>query len=171
MGVSQINVAIIGASGYTGADAVRLLAAIPRRDCRARLAMPMPDGTWRKYIRNLSTLMCRRWCAPKMSIGQGIDAAICGLPHSTAQDVIAQIPTHVRIIDMSADFRLRDAEVIAEWYGRTHDNAADLLADAVYGLTEHYRAQIKSRAFGGVPRLLSDRCVDIAVAACAGGLD
>jgi N-acetyl-gamma-glutamylphosphate reductase len=51
-----------------------------------------------------------------------IDAVICGLPHSTAQDVIAGLPDSVKVIDMSADFRLRNADTYAEWYGRSHDN-------------------------------------------------
>jgi N-acetyl-gamma-glutamyl-phosphate reductase len=69
------------------------------------------------------------------------DAVICGLPHSTAQDVISALPKHLKVIDMSADFRLTDAATYAEWYGRTHD-ATDLLAQAVYGLSEHNRAAI-----------------------------
>ena len=76
------------------------------------------------------------WC--------GCDAVFSGLPHGTAQDLIKQLPRHLKVIDMSADFRLRDADVYAQWYGRTHE-APDLLADAVYGLTEHYRRGDRGR--------------------------
>jgi N-acetyl-gamma-glutamyl-phosphate reductase len=65
------------------------------------------------------------------------DAVFCGLPHGTAQDIIATLPESVKVIDMSADFRLRDTGTYAKWYGREHA-AAHLLQDAVYGLTEFY---------------------------------
>ena len=65
------------------------------------------------------------------------DAVFCGLPHGTAQDIIATLPASVKVIDMSADFRLRNPETYAQWYGREHA-AAHLLKDAVYGLSEFY---------------------------------
>jgi N-acetyl-gamma-glutamyl-phosphate reductase len=68
-------------------------------------------------------------------------AVFCGLPHGTAQDIIATLPESVKIIDMSADFRLRDTATYAKWYGREHA-AAHLLNDAVYGLPEFYRDAI-----------------------------
>ena len=89
-----------------------------------------------------------------------IDAAICGLPHSTAQDVIAQVPDSVKIIDMSADFRLRNADTYAEWYGRSHDNA-ELLSEAVYGLSEHYTDGYKKGAAGRLSGVLSDGGVGV----------
>ena len=61
MGLSQINLAIIGASGYTGADAVRLLAAHPRVRIAALTGNAHAGRNWRKYIRNLPILMCRRY--------------------------------------------------------------------------------------------------------------
>ena len=65
----------------------------------------------------------------------------CGLPHGTAHVEIAKLPERVKVIDMSADFRLRDLSTYAEWYGGEH-GAPQLLSDAVYGLTEHYRDEI-----------------------------
>ena len=70
-----------------------------------------------------------------------IDAVFCGLPHATSQQVIKALPEHLKIIDMSADFRLRDPETYKQWYGNDHA-ALDLQAGAVYGLSEHYRGQI-----------------------------
>ncbi|MEJ2227329.1 MAG: N-acetyl-gamma-glutamyl-phosphate reductase, partial [Alphaproteobacteria bacterium] len=64
-----------------------------------------------------------------------------GLPHGTAQDLILNLPRSLKIIDMSADFRLRDTATYTKWYGRDHI-AGDLLAEAVYGLTEHYGEHI-----------------------------
>ena len=143
MGLSQINLAIIGASGYTGAYAVRLLAAHPRVRIAALTGNAHAGRELAEIYPQFAEIDAPMLARAEDVDWTGIDAAICGLPHSTAQDVIARIPAHVRIIDLSADFRLRDAKVYNEWYGRTHD-APDLLANAVYGLTEHYRAQISS---------------------------
>jgi N-acetyl-gamma-glutamyl-phosphate reductase len=72
----------------------------------------------------------------------GVDAVFCGLPHATSQEVIAALPRHLKVIDMSADFRLRDATVYEKWYGVPH-RAPALQKEAVYGLTEHYREEIR----------------------------
>jgi N-acetyl-gamma-glutamyl-phosphate reductase len=72
----------------------------------------------------------------------GVDAVFCGLPHATSQEVIRDLPSHLKIIDMSADFRLRDARVYEKWYGTPH-KAIELQKQAVYGLTEHYREDIR----------------------------
>ena len=79
-----------------------------------------------------------------------VDLAICGLPHGTAQDVIKKIPNHVRIIDMSADFRLNDGNIYTKWYGRVH-SAPELLKESVYGLSEHYRDKIKEARIVACP--------------------
>jgi N-acetyl-gamma-glutamyl-phosphate reductase len=73
----------------------------------------------------------------------GIDLAFCALPHATSQEVIAKLPRDLRIVDLSADFRLRDPEVYAAWYGHAH-MALDLQEEAVYGLTEFYRDEIRN---------------------------
>jgi N-acetyl-gamma-glutamyl-phosphate reductase len=70
-----------------------------------------------------------------------LDAVFCGLPHGTTQDVIAALPESVKVIDMSADFRLRNIETYARWYGHEH-RAPELQKSAVYGLSEHYRDEI-----------------------------
>ncbi len=150
MAVSQINVAIIGASGYTGADAVRLLAAHPHARIAALTGNAHAGRALAEIYPQFADIDVPPLTRAEDVDWTGIDAAICGLPHSTAQDVIAEIPEHVRIIDMSADFRLRDAKVYNEWYGRTHD-APDLLAGAVYGLSEHYRTQIAAARLVACP--------------------
>ncbi len=70
-----------------------------------------------------------------------IDAVFCGLPHATSQQVIRDLPDHLKIIDISADFRLRDPDLYQATYGNPHV-AVDLQQEAVYGLTEHYRDDI-----------------------------
>ena len=73
----------------------------------------------------------------------GIDLAFCALPHATSQEVIAKLPRDLKIVDLSADFRLRDPAVYEHWYGHAH-LALDLQAEAVYGLTEFYRDEIRA---------------------------
>ena len=106
MGASQINVAIIGASGYTGADAVRLLAAHPRARIAALAGNAHAGREMAEIYPQFADIDVPTLARAEDVDWTGIDAAICGLPHSTAQDVIARIPAHVRIIDMSADFQV-----------------------------------------------------------------
>ena len=70
-----------------------------------------------------------------------IDLCICALPHKTSQEVIKRIPTDLRIIDLSADFRLQNADDYERWYGNAHQ-ALKVQDEAVYGLTEFYRQEI-----------------------------
>jgi N-acetyl-gamma-glutamyl-phosphate reductase len=70
-----------------------------------------------------------------------IDAAFCCLPHATTQAVLAGLPPHIKVVDLSADFRLADTASYEEWYGTPHAAPA-LQAEAVYGLTELARADV-----------------------------
>jgi N-acetyl-gamma-glutamyl-phosphate reductase len=83
----------------------------------------------------------------------GLDAVFCGLPHGTTQEiarVVLAANPRTRFIDMSADFRLTDPDAYAEWYGHEH-RALELQAEAVYGLTEHYRAAIRDARLVACP--------------------
>jgi len=71
----------------------------------------------------------------------GIDLAFCALPHKTSQEVISKLPKTLKIVDLSADFRLRDPAAYEAWYGNPH-SAVELQKEAVYGLTEFYRDAI-----------------------------
>jgi N-acetyl-gamma-glutamyl-phosphate reductase len=71
----------------------------------------------------------------------GVDFAFCALPHGATQAVVKTIPQHVRIVDISADFRLTNVDSYAEWYGHPHQ-AVELQREAVYGLTEHRRDRV-----------------------------
>ncbi len=150
MSVGKINVGIIGASGYTGADAVRLLGVHPHVTIKFLTGNAHAGRALAEIYPQFGGLDMPALIKVEDADWSDIDVAICGLPHSTAQDVIAQVPEHVRIIDMSADFRLRDADTYAAWYGRAHDNP-DLLGEAVYGLSEHYADAIKQARLVACP--------------------
>jgi N-acetyl-gamma-glutamyl-phosphate reductase len=150
MSKAKINVGILGASGYTGADAVRLLAAHPNVEIKLLTGNAHAGKPLAEIYPQFGGLSMPDLEKAEDADWSDIDAVICGLPHSTAQDVIATIPAHVRVIDMSADFRLRDAQTYSQWYGREHDHAA-LLGEAVYGLSEHYRDEIKQARLVACP--------------------
>lgn len=135
------NIAILGASGYTGAELVRLIAQHPDMTIAAlsadrKAGMDMAEVF--PFLRHLTLPKLQKIDEIDFS---GIDLAFCALPHATTQAVVSQLPRDLKIVDLSADFRLRDAAEYERWYGQPH-TAMDLQAEAVYGLTEFYRAQI-----------------------------
>jgi len=141
----KIRVAVIGASGYTGADLVRLACAHPNMQIVALTANSHAGKPLESVFPHLSGLGLPNLVTNDEVDWSGVDAAFCGLPHATSQNVIKALPEHLKIIDMSADFRLRNPETYKQWYGNQHA-ALELQASAVYGLTEHYREDIaKSR--------------------------
>jgi len=137
------NVAILGASGYTGAELVRLIATHPGLNIVAlsgnsKAGMAMADVF--PHLRHLDLPVLTT--IEEMDLSQ-VDLAFCALPHATSQAVISQLPRTLKIVDLSADFRLRDPAEYEKWYGKGHA-ATEMQTEAVYGLTEFYRAQIKS---------------------------
>ncbi len=135
------NIAILGASGYTGAELVRLIAGHPDLRMAALSAdrkAGQPMGAVFPHLRHLDLPVLQKIDALDFT---DIDLVFCGLPHATSQAVIKTLPDHVKVVDLSADFRLRDTATYAKWYGKDHD-AQDLQKQAVYGLTEFYRDDI-----------------------------
>ena len=143
------KIAILGASGYTGAELVRLIATHPMMQIVAlsadrKAGMAVADVF--PFLRHLSL---PRLCRIDEIDFAGVDLCFCALPHGTTQSVIAALPRDLKIVDLSADFRLRDVAEYLKWYGQPHV-APDLQAEAVYGLTEFYRADItKARLVAG----------------------
>ncbi|MBK1624350.1 N-acetyl-gamma-glutamyl-phosphate reductase [Afifella marina] len=141
----KIRIGVLGASGYTGADLVRLAARHPHVEIAALTANTHAGKEMGAVFPHLAILDLPRLKAWEEVDWSELDAVFCGLPHGTTQEITAAVLSanpKARIIDMSADFRLRDASVYAEWYGHEHQAPA-LQEEAVYGLTEHYRALIK----------------------------
>lgn len=141
------TVGILGASGYTGAELVRLLLRHPRMeiavmtaDRRAGQAMGDVFPQFAPYdLPQLVSIDATDWAKA------GLDLIFCGLPHATTQrvltDVMAKAPA-TKVVDLSADFRLSDPQAYAKWYGHEH-HALELQKEAVYGLVEVYRRDIK----------------------------
>ena len=136
-----VRVAVLGASGYTGAELVRILCGHPAVTLRALTAdrhagKPLADVFPHFRALDLPDLIRLDdvdWRAT--------DAVFCCLPHGTTQPIVESLPKHLKIIDLSADFRISDEKVYEQWYGATH-RAPQLQKEAVYGLTEISRRKI-----------------------------
>jgi N-acetyl-gamma-glutamyl-phosphate reductase len=139
----MINVAILGASGYTGAELVRIISAHDNFEIKALSADRKAGQEYSSVFPHLRHLELPRLVRLEEVNLLEIKLIFCALPHSTTQPVISKLPKSIKIIDLSADFRLRDPEQYKKWYNATH-LAKDLQKEFVYGLTEFYREEIKS---------------------------
>ena len=137
------KVAILGASGYTGAELVRLIANHPNIEIAALAAERKAGLTMAEVFPHLRHIPLPTLCKISEIDFTGIDLCFCALPHKTSQEVIAALPKTLKIVDLSADFRLRDPAEYEKWYGNPHA-ALEQQEEAVYGLSEFYRDQIKS---------------------------
>ncbi len=146
----KIRIAVVGASGYTGADIVRLAACHPRIEIVALSAKTHAGERMADVFPHLGLIGAPDLVDPANVDWSSCEAVFCGLPHRTAHEIIAGLPAHLKVIDMSADFRLRDPEVYAAWYGDAH-GATELLKTAVYGLTEHYREEVRQARLAACP--------------------
>jgi N-acetyl-gamma-glutamyl-phosphate reductase len=145
-----IKAAVLGASGYTGADMIRLTARHPNIEIVALIAKGHAGQPLAQVFPHLAGLDLPALVTSDQVDWSKVDVVFGGLPHGTSHAEIAKLPKAVKVIDMSADFRLRDPKTYAEWYGGEH-SAPDLIKDAVYGLTEHYRDKIKSARLVACP--------------------
>ncbi|MBV8232450.1 MAG: N-acetyl-gamma-glutamyl-phosphate reductase, partial [Planctomycetaceae bacterium] len=137
------GVAIVGASGYAARELIRILlnhpdariiVATSRQDEAPRLDALHPSLTGR------IDLACEPFDADRVADRAGV--AFLGLPHTASLEVVPALRRRgVRVIDLSADYRLKDAQVYADWYGHAHTDP-DGLRQAIYGLPELYREQI-----------------------------
>lgn len=133
------NAAIFGASGYTGAEAVRLLLSHPKIRLKALSANRRADEDYGDVFANFAGQDLPRTQAIDDIDLSDIDVVFSCLPHSTGQAAIANALKHVEtVIDVSADFRLSDPALFERVYGAPHSQP-ELLDSRVYGLTEFAR--------------------------------
>jgi N-acetyl-gamma-glutamyl-phosphate reductase len=146
------SVGIVGASGYAGAELLRLVAGHPNLELAwatgdTQAGTPIaelypsllgayPDTTFRSY---------------DPADAEGLDVVILALPHGKSQELVPDLRKRAGIVmDVAADFRLKDASLYPTWYGEAHA-CPEHLADAVYGLPELHRKDIKSATLIAVP--------------------
>ncbi len=144
----KAKIGVLGASGYTGAELLRLLIRHPRVEIVLLTAERRAGQHMRQVFPQFSP-----YALPKLVAVDSIDwkeaaldLAFCALPHATTQTVIKGLlaaAPNTKVVDLSADFRLDDTAAYAHWYGHEHQ-APELQKEAVYALPEVYRQQIKS---------------------------
>ena len=144
---NKAKIGVLGASGYTGGELVRMLLRHPRAEIVLLTAERSAGKAMREVFPHFSP-----FALPQLVAVDGfdwaaaaLDIAFCALPHATTQkvlrEVLKQSPT-TKVVDLSADFRLADTSAYAKWYGHEH-HAPELQKEAVYGLTEIHRRDIK----------------------------
>jgi N-acetyl-gamma-glutamyl-phosphate reductase len=153
--MSAKQVAIVGASGYSGEELVRLLLAHPHAELTAvtsrqyagqTLAQVFPKFAHHPHARTL------RFTEPKAELlAKQAQIIFLALPHGVAAEfAVPLLQLGRQVIDLSADFRVKSAAVYKDFYAHDHP-APELLAQAVYGLPEVYRAQIKTASLVASP--------------------
>ncbi|GAV90116.1 Semialdhyde_dh domain-containing protein/Semialdhyde_dhC domain-containing protein [Cephalotus follicularis] len=139
----QVRIGVLGASGYTGAEIIRLLLNHPYFGITTMTAERKAGEYIGSVFPHLITQDLPKMVAIKDADFSDVDAVFCCLPHGTTQDIIRDLPKSLKIVDLSADFRLRNISEYEEWYGQPH-RAPELQQEAVYGLTEISRDEIKN---------------------------
>src|SRR3546814_7318241 len=138
----RIRIAVLGASGYTGADLVRLALTHPRLEIKALAAKAKAGQTMQAIWPHFAPYKLPTLVKADEIDWSGIDVVFGCLPHAASAELLSRIDGP-RIVDLSADFRLNDAGIYADWYGNAHP-APGLLPEAVYGLTEYARDRLRS---------------------------
>lgn len=145
-----IKAAIIGASGYTGSELIRVLYGHNGVEISYLIAGKSAGKSIGEIYPHLKQLGLPDIVALSDANFDDIDVAFCCLPHATSQEVILQLPSHLKIIDLSADFRLKDVDLYEKWYGGKH-KAPELQKTAAYGLSEICRDEIRSARIVACP--------------------
>src|SRR5262245_4797514 len=142
----MIRIAILGGSGYTAVELIKILLRHP--DAEIAAITSRQEGTPQISDLHPSLLgRCDLHCEPldaTQLADRGVQCAFGCLPHGASRAAVPElVRAGIRVIDLSADYRLRDPNVYAQWYGESHDDLAHL-AQAVYGLPEIYGDDIAS---------------------------
>jgi N-acetyl-gamma-glutamyl-phosphate reductase len=140
----MLAVGVVGGTGYTGAELLRLLVTHPQVELkcvtsRSESGIPVAD-----LFPNLRGFTDIGFTEPAVDTLASCDVVFFATPNGTAMKMVPELVENgVRVIDLAADFRLKDAAVWKQWYGMDHA-CVDILAEAVYGLPEINRSEIKT---------------------------
>lgn len=149
--MNTLRIAVLGASGYTGAEAVRLISGHPKLTISALTAnrhAGKPYGDVYPHLAHGGYPDLQKWQDVRWD---EIDAVFACLPHGASEETISEIAKHVpKIVDLSADFRLKNSDVYKRTYGRTH-TAPKLLSKAIYGLSEYARDDLAGASLAACP--------------------
>ena len=144
MGSEKIRIGIFGGSGYGGSELLRILLFHPNAEIvfvTANEHAGKAVGEVHKNLNGLTDLSFARSPDDLTAIGD-IDIAFFGLPHGQALQLVPKLPSNVKTIDLSGDFRIDDAAVFEQYYNQSH--AGEIQSHFVYGLTETNREAIRN---------------------------
>lgn len=140
----MIKAGIVGATGYAGAELVRILLAHPQVEIAAISSVSF-EGTALSEVYPAYRGLCDMVCTNQEEVVEKCDVIFAALPHGLSQGLAQQCADHDKVfIDLGADFRLEDEDTYKEWYGGTFDNK-ELHAQAVYGMPEFFREEIRGK--------------------------
>lgn len=141
----KINVGIFGGSGYGGSELLRILLLHPEAEIKLVTANEHAGKAVREVHRNLFGLTDLQFSKAPDDLNSlnDLDCVFLALPHGQAMEIAPRLPPSASVIDLSGDFRLRDAASFAQHYGREH-SAMDAQTQFVYGLTETNREVIRT---------------------------
>ncbi|MEO8302607.1 MAG: N-acetyl-gamma-glutamyl-phosphate reductase [Betaproteobacteria bacterium] len=147
----MIKIGIVGGTGYTGVELLRLLAMHPEADVRAITSRKDAGTKVAEMFPSLRGVCALSFVEPAEADLKSCNVVYFATPHGVAMaEARALVSAGVRIIDLAADFRLKDPAIFEKWYGMPH-TCTDLLEESVYGLPEVNRASIKSARIVGNP--------------------
>lgn len=148
----MVQIGIVGASGFTGAELLRLAAQHPDLDVQLATGDTQAGTRAAELYPSLAaaypSLMFTSYDADALA---GLDLVFLGLPHGASQAIVPELVGKVgHLVDLAADFRLKDPSLYPQWYGEAH-TAPELLPDFAYGLPELFRDEILGKAHVAVP--------------------
>src|SRR3954447_8202097 len=149
---SMVSVGIVGASGYTGAELLRLASLHPELEIAVATGESQAGTPAAALYPSLAAaypdLVFVPYAADALA---GLDVVFLGLPHGASQKVVPELRGRVgAIVDLAADFRLKDAALYPRWYDEEHAHP-ELLAEFAYGLPELFRDEIKNSRLVAAP--------------------
>ncbi len=140
----MLTVGVVGGTGYTGVELLRLLVLHPQVELKCVTSRSESGSKVADLFPNLRGFTELCFTAPAVETLAECNLVFFATPNGTAMKMVPElIDKGVRVIDLAADFRLQDADVWKQWYGMDHA-CVDVLSEAVYGLPEIHRAAIKT---------------------------
>ncbi len=138
----MIKVGIVGGTGYTGVELLRLLASHPSTELVAITSRSEKGKPVSALFPNLRGIVDMPFTEPTVANLKDCDVVFFATPHGVAQNLVPEIlAAGIRVVDLSADFRIRDIDIWEKWYAQKHA-APQLVSQAVYGLPEFNRDEI-----------------------------
>ncbi len=153
-----MQVSIVGATGYTGAELVKILLHHPRVDIECITSQSFAGKRIREVYPHLDTeLVCQKLDLNRISLES--EVVFVALPHSVSMNTVGELCSRgKRVLDLSADFRLTDPCLYEKWYGTSHTQK-ELLKEAVYGLPEVHGDRIRGASLVANPGCYSTSAI------------